>query len=74
MYADIGPSSLLNTKISSTLEFDDGRVDYAQINHSLPKMGAKGLGSLVNKQKDVHFLIQIYGLHRCACVYSVIIV
>ena len=49
VYADIGPSSL-NTKIISVFELDDTRVDYALINHNLPRKETKCSDSEVNKQ------------------------
>ena len=58
VYADIGPSSLSTNKVSNTLavnEFDDSRVEYAQINHAhgFVKKEAKPLESVTNKQSPV---------------------
>ena len=60
VYADIGPSSLSTNKISNTLavddsEFDDSRVEYAQINHAhgFIKKEAKPSESVTNKQPPV---------------------
>ena len=56
VYADIGPSSLSTNKISNTLvvnEFDDSRVEYAQINHGFIKKEVKHLKSVTSKQPPV---------------------
>ena len=58
VYADIGPSSL-NTKIVSVFELDDTRVDYALINHNLPRKETKRSDSEVNKEPGNYFYLDI---------------
>ena len=53
VYADIGPSLLNTKKVSNTLELDDSRVEYAQINHGLLKKKVNHSESVMNKQPPV---------------------